>query len=81
MSTQPTPGPWERALAIMGLISYRYRHGAYGFVMIGACDDEEALQQARLSISPDHPTPENLEVWNGSEYVPSAIAKATGSEK
>lgn len=52
-------------LAIPGLLSYRCK-GRYGWIMIGAPDDLDALNEARRSqadVSPD-----GLQRWNGSAY-------------
>ena len=57
-----------KPLADHGLTSYRYR-GRYGWIMIGAKDDTDALREARRST--DYPvTLDKLEIWNGFEYVP-----------
>lgn len=57
-----------KPLADHGLTSYRYR-GRYGWIMIGARDDMDAMREA--SRSTDYPvTLDKLEVWNGFEYVP-----------
>jgi len=58
---------WNRPCAIAGLTSYRYK-GRYGWIMIGAGDHAEALREAARST--DNVSPENLQVWNGSEYIP-----------
>ena len=58
----------NRPLAANGLRSYRYYNGAYGWVMIGAKDADDALNQAERSID-SQAYLVNLEVWNGSEYV------------
>lgn len=55
----------DRPLAEKGLRSYRAR-GRYGWIMIGARDDAEALSEARRSTD----DPRGLEVWDGSRYVP-----------
>jgi hypothetical protein len=55
----------DRPLAAKGLRSYRAR-GRYGWIMIGARDDAEALSEARRSTD----DPRGLEVWDGSRYVP-----------
>jgi hypothetical protein len=55
--------------AAYGLISYRYR-GAYGFIMIGAKSDTDALREAARSIRHSEAVREKLEVWDGSKYVP-----------
>ena len=56
-----------KPLADHGLTSYRYR-GRYGWIMIGARDDMDAMREA--SRSTDYPvTLDKLEIWNGSEYV------------
>lgn len=59
---------YDRPLASHGLVSYRYR-GDFGFVMIGAKNHFDALNQARRSIS-RRPDPRLLEVWDGEKYVP-----------
>lgn len=60
----------SRPLAAEGYDSYRYK-GAFGWIMIGANSNAEALGQARLSISDPKAVPslENLQRWNGSDYV------------
>lgn len=48
--------------------SYRYR-GRYGWIMIGAMDDDEALREAQRST--DEPvTKENLQKWSDYAYFP-----------
>lgn len=55
-------------LAMQGLVSYRYK-GRYGWIMIGARDDADALKQAERSLSDGSTaTIENLQVWQGGEY-------------
>lgn len=49
------------------LISYRIQ-GRYGWINVRAKDDEDAIRQAYRST--DIPT--DLEVWDGSKYVPVA---------
>ena len=58
----------NRPLADKGLISYRY-HGRYGWIMIGALDEEGALREAARSSSAAIDRA-NLQYWNGFEYVP-----------
>jgi hypothetical protein len=53
----------NRPCAAPGLISYRAR-SRYGWIMIGATDDDDAMREARRST--DAPT--NLQRWNGREY-------------
>lgn len=60
----------ERPCAAPGLVSYRYWNGAYGWVMIGARDDADALREAARSITGSaHMF--NLWVWSEDkdEYV------------
>lgn len=66
-SHQPLPIT-SRPLAARGLKSYRYRL-PHGFVMVGALNDLDALNQAGRSI--EH-TPQvvNLQHWNGLAYIP-----------
>lgn len=60
---------WERPCAARGLHSFRYR-GQFGFVMIGALDCADALQEAKRSLE-HSPDPARLERWNGAAYVPA----------
>lgn len=62
----------DRPLAIEGLISYRAK-GRFGWIMIGAKDDADALREARRT-SPDV-TADALQVWDGQKYVPIASAR------
>jgi len=56
-------------MAAPGLLSYRYR-GAYGWVMIGATDDADALREAqRSTLAPV--TAGRLQRWTGTEYQPT----------
>ena len=55
------------ALAAAGLTSYRAK-GRYGYIMIGAHDDADAMREALRSSSAAH----DLEVWDGARYVPVA---------
>lgn len=55
----------DRPVADHGLISYR-ACGRYGWIMIGAWDDAGAMREALRST--DAPT--DLQVWDGSAYVP-----------
>jgi hypothetical protein len=56
----------DKPMASKGLISYRYR-GRYGWIMIGARDDSEALKEAQRSTS-DKVIIDNLQIWKGSQY-------------
>jgi hypothetical protein len=57
----------DKPLAGKGLVSYRAK-GRYGYIMIGAKDDVDAMRQAFRSSDAAH----DLEVWNGTCYVPVA---------
>lgn len=59
----------DKPLAAHGLTSYRYQ-GRYGFIMIGARDDADALKEAQRSLSYGKATPDKLERWNGNAYRP-----------
>jgi hypothetical protein len=64
----------ERPLAATGLTSYRYP-GRYGWIMIGACDDEDALRQAERSLTDDSRAVLSLlEKYNNAteQYAPVA---------
>lgn len=56
----------NRPLAANGLISYRCK-SAYGWIMIGATGTDDAMREARRSS--DNARREELQVWNGLEYV------------
>ena len=60
----------DKPMASNGLISYRYR-GRYGWIMIGASTDTDALAQAQLSTSDpaSKVTNDRLERWNGQHYI------------
>lgn len=57
----------DRPMAAPGLTSYRCK-GRYGYIMIGARDHQAAMGEALRSSGVAKP--ENLEVWDGSRYVP-----------
>lgn len=57
----------SRPLAAPGLTSYRCK-GAFGWIMIGAADHEDALREARRSYKGARF--EDLQIWNGKQYVP-----------
>lgn len=57
----------DRPCAVKGLTSYRYA-GNYGWIMIGAKDHQEALREAKRSISTGIPVIDKLQVWDGSKY-------------
>ncbi len=56
----------DKPCAAKGLISYRYL-GRYGYIMIGATDNADALREARRSTT--DVTIDKLEVWDGTRYV------------
>jgi hypothetical protein len=59
----------DRPLGTLPLKSYRYR-GSYGWIMIGAVDNADALREAERSLSSGaEALPERLEVWDGKRYV------------
>lgn len=60
----PTDGP----MAAPGLTSYRYK-GRYGWIMIGAKNHQGALAEAKRST--DDVSTKNLQVWDGTSYVPA----------
>ena len=62
MTHKPIHG---RPVAAEGLTSYRAR-GRFSWIMIGARDHAEAMNEARRST----PDPRDLEVWDGTAYVP-----------
>lgn len=56
----------NKRMAIKGLTSYRYS-GRWGFIMIGATDTADALNEAQRSTT-DKVSIDKLEVWNGTQY-------------
>lgn len=58
----------DKPLAAPGLCSYRYR-GPYDWIMIGARDDEDALSEARRSLSSASAFVSRLQKWDGEQYV------------
>lgn len=64
--------PHNKPLAAPGLTSYRCK-GRFGWIMIGAKDHIDAMREARRSVDrlgADTPRREDLQIWNGKEYVP-----------
>jgi hypothetical protein len=59
----------ERPCAIKGLTSYRYL-GNYGWIMIGAVDDVDAISEANRSLSIPDASRDKLERWDGAKYAP-----------
>lgn len=59
----------DQPCAAKGLNSYRYL-GRYGWIMIGAKNDDDALKEAARST--DSVSARRLEYWNGIKYVPVA---------
>lgn len=62
---------WNKPCAAKGLTSYRYK-GLYGFIMIGATDDKDALKEANRSLSRGNVELFFLEKWNdkSGQYEP-----------
>lgn len=65
---------WNRPLAMGGLTSYRYRC-QFGWIMIGATDDADALSEAERSTTRKI-DPANLQKWTGKEYAPCLPARS-----
>ena len=57
----------DKPLAAHGLTSYRYK-GRYGWIMIGARTNDDALNEASRSTG-GMTVPSMLQVWNGKQYV------------
>lgn len=65
--------PTTQPLAIAGLNSYRYK-GRYGYMMIGANGEDEALREAERGMSSGlQASLETLEKWVDGRYVPVKI--------
>ena len=60
---------WEsKPMAAKPLKSYRYP-GSFSYVMIGAKDNADALNEARMAGLPEPPVIDKLEAWDGARYV------------
>ena len=57
----------DMPMAAQGLISYRCKN-RFGWTMIGARDDADALREARRTWSGSRV--EDLQRWDGTQYVP-----------
>lgn len=62
----------NRPLAGKGLTSYRYVQ-PHGYIMIGARDALDARNEAQRSLTAGTARLEQLQVWNGREYVPVEV--------
>jgi len=58
----------DKPLAVEGLISYRYQ-GNYGFIMIGATDHNDALNEANRSLSYGKANIDKLQVYKDNKYI------------
>jgi hypothetical protein len=56
----------NKPLAAEGFTSYRCK-SSYGWIMIGARDNEDAMREALRSC--DKAKREDLQIWNGKEYT------------
>ena len=66
----------ERPYAASGLTSYRYPSRFTGFIMIGAKDHNDALNEASRSLSDGSvPTIDKLEVWDGTRYTSASYTE------
>lgn len=61
---------YDRPCASKGLTSYRYK-GRYGWIMIGAHNDDDALREAKRST--DNVGIDNLQVWNEAQSSYRAV--------
>lgn len=57
----------DRPCAAAGLVSYRCK-GRFGWIMVGARDDADALREARRTRADADWS--HLEVWDGLKYSP-----------
>lgn len=67
----------SKPLAAPGLLSYRCK-SAFGWIMIGAKDDDDAFVQAKRSNV--KAKREDLQIWNGSTYVSCPKFDASNDE-
>jgi hypothetical protein len=59
----------DKPLASHGFESYRYR-SKYGWIMIGAKDHADALNEANRSLTGEKAELSLLEIWTGKQYEP-----------
>lgn len=59
----------DKPMAAKGLTSYRYK-GKFGWIMIGAKDLTDALNEANRSLEKKDAIVDNLQVWDGKQYKP-----------
>tara|TARA_R110002012_G_scaffold262505_1_gene444809 strand:+ start:6077 stop:13843 length:7767 start_codon:yes stop_codon:yes gene_type:complete len=71
---QPQEAVTDKPMAAEGFDSYRYK-GRYGWVMIGAKSEQEALSEAGRTVTGDV-SPENLQKWDGVKYTPIKQAES-----
>lgn len=68
---KPSEKPrYDRPCADKGLTSYRYPKPWGGWIMIGATDIEDALNEAARSTSAPISSAA-LQVWSGNQYIPA----------
>lgn len=56
----------DKPCAAPGLTSYRYK-GPFGFVMIGATSDDDAMNEAKRSLTNGTLSRNALQVWDEGE--------------
>lgn len=73
---------YDRPCAAAGLTSYRYPSGYSGWIMIGARDDDDALNEANRSLTRTTAERSRLEVWDGQldKYVPVSAQTQSNPE-
>ena len=58
----------DRPCAAAGLVSYRY-NGPFGFIMIGAKNIGDAMNEANRSLTGARAVMEHLEIWNTEKGI------------
>lgn len=61
--------PYQKPCAAEGYTSYRYPSGYGGWIMIGAKDHADAINEANRSLYRREATYDRLQVWSGNRYI------------
>jgi len=59
---------YNKPYAIKSLISYRYKNN-YGFIMVGARNTKDALNEINRSLSTGIAELSKLEIWDNDKYI------------
>ena len=72
-----TDSCYDKPMALPPFKSYRYRLAHGGYVMIGAHDRLDALNEAARSLEGGRAVMDLLEEWDGTRYVAATANEGT----